>query len=149
MAAAAFQLPVAKLLVRKGAAVNARNRRNAAPLHYAADANWWNPTAQAETITYLLSAGAHANAKDANGATPLHRAVRTRSAMAVRALLAGGADLHATNNNGSSPFDLATRNTGRSGSGSPRARDQQMEIIAILIEAGGKPPTPALPKGRQ
>jgi hypothetical protein len=148
MAAAAFQRSSARLLVRKGAALDARNRRNAEPLHYAADTNWWNPTAQAETITYLLSVGANANAKDANGATPLHRAVRTRSAMAVRALLAGGADVHATNKNGSSPFDLAIRNTGRGGSGSTRARGQQTDIIAILIEAGATPATTSVARRR-
>jgi hypothetical protein len=136
MAAAAFKRASARLLVHSGAAVDARNRRGAEPLHYAADTNWWNPTAQADTITYLLSAGANANAKDANGATPLHRAARTRSAMAVRALLAGGADVHATNRNGSSPLDLAIRNTGRGGSGSMRAREQQARIIAMLGDVG-------------
>ena len=139
MAAAAFQRSAARLLVQKGAALDARNRRGAEALHYAADTNWWNPKAQSETITYLLSAGAHANAKDANGATPLHRAVRTRSAMAVGALLAGGADVNITNKNGSSPLDLAVRTTGRGGSGSKRAREQQAEIMAMLVAAGAKP----------
>ena len=138
MAAAAFQCSTARLLVQEGAALDARNRRGAEPLHYAADTNWWNPTAQTETITYLLSAGANVNAQDANGATPLHRAVRTRSAMAVRALLAGGADVHAKNKNGSSPFVLAVHNTGRGGSGSTRARAQQADIIAMLAGAGGQ-----------
>src|SRR6266568_5972950 len=55
MAAAAFRRPVAKLLVVHGADCHARNRRGAEPLHYAADANRWNPMAQAETIKYLLS----------------------------------------------------------------------------------------------
>jgi Ankyrin repeats (many copies)/Ankyrin repeat len=139
MASAAFQRSTARLLVRNGAALDAKNRRGAEPLHYAADANRWAPGPQAETIRYLLSVGANANARDANGATPLHRAVRTRSAMAVRALLAGGADVRLTNKNGSTPFDLATRDTGRSGSGSPLAREQQKEIIAVLLEAGARP----------
>jgi ankyrin repeat protein len=139
MASAAFQRSSARLLVQNGSALDAKNRRGAEPLHYAADANRWNPAAQSETITYLLSVGANANARDANGATPLHRAVRTRSAMAVRALLAGGADVHAKNKNGSAPFDLAIRDTGRGGSGSTLAREQQKEIIAILLEAGARP----------
>ena len=139
MAAAAFQRSTARLLVRKGAPLDAKNRRGAEPLHYAADTNWWNPTAQSETIRYLLSVGANANARDANGATPLHRAVRTRSAMAVRALLAGGADVQLKNKNGSAPFDLAVRNTGRGGTGSTRARKQQTDIIAMLLEAGAGP----------
>src|SRR6478672_8806860 len=79
MAAAAFRRPVAKLLVAHGANCHARNRRGAEPLHYAADANRWNPTAQAETIGYLLSIGANPNAVDSGGVTPLLRAVRTRS----------------------------------------------------------------------
>jgi ankyrin repeat protein len=65
--------------------------------------------------------------------------VRTRSAMAARALLAGGANVHLKNKNGSTPFDLAVRNTGRGGTGSTRAREQQTEIIAMLLEAGARP----------
>ncbi len=148
MAAAAFQRSTARLLVRKGAALDAKNRRGAEPLHYAADANRWSPTKQFATITYLLSAGANANARDANGATPLHRAVRTRSAMAVRALLAGGADVHLKNKNGSTPFDLALRDTGRGGSGTPLAREQQARIAAMLLEAGARPTAPRTKRRR-
>lgn len=50
MAAAAFRRSVAELLVAHGADCRAKNRRGAEPLHYAADANHWDPTAQAETI---------------------------------------------------------------------------------------------------
>src|SRR4051794_28830443 len=84
MAAAAFQRAAAKLLVQSGAALDAKNRRGAEPLHYAADANRWDPKRQSETIEYLISAGANVNARDAGAVTPLHRAVRTRSAAAVR-----------------------------------------------------------------
>src|SRR4051812_24221777 len=48
LAAAAFRRPVAELLVAHGADRHARNRRGAQPLHYAADANHWDPAAQAE-----------------------------------------------------------------------------------------------------
>src|SRR5438128_9480355 len=67
MAAAAFRRPVAELLVAHGADCGARNRRGAEPLHYAADANHWDPAAQAETIEYLLSVGADPNASDKTG----------------------------------------------------------------------------------
>src|SRR5687767_15863311 len=107
MAAAAFRRPVAELLIAHGADCRAKNRRGAEPLHYAADANRWDPAAQAETITYLISIGADANAVDSAGVAPLHRAVRTRSLAAVRALLDCGADARRPNKSGSTPLHLA------------------------------------------
>src|SRR5678816_856746 len=73
LAAAAFQRPIAELLVAHGAGCRARNRRGAEPLHYAADANHWNPTAQADVIEHLTSIGADPNALDNSGVSPLHR----------------------------------------------------------------------------
>lgn len=139
LAAAAFRRPLAELLVAHGANCRARNRRKAEPLHYAADANHENPTAQAETIAYLLSVGADPNASDSSGVAPLHRAVRTRSLLAVRALLAGGANPRAPNRAGSTPLHLAAQTTGRGGSGSSHARQQQAGIIRLLLEHGAKP----------
>jgi ankyrin repeat protein len=139
MAAAAFRRPVAQLLVTHGADCRARNRRGAQPLHYAADANHWDPTAQAETIEYLLSVGADPNALDSSGVAPLHRAVRTRSLTAVQALLDGGAKPRAPNKAGSTPLHLAVQTTGRGGSGSPHARQQQAGIIRLLLERGASP----------
>ena len=138
MAAAAFRRPVAELLVRAGADCRAKNRRGAQPLHYAADANRRNPTAQAETIAYLVSAGAEPDAVDRDGVTPLHRAVRTRSLPAVQALLDGGANPRQPNKTGSTPLHLAVQTTGRGGSGSPHAREQQAGIIRLLLKRGAR-----------
>jgi len=138
MAAAAFRRPVAELLIAHGADCRAKNRRGAEPLHYAADANHWDPTAQAETIAYLTSVGADPNAVDRDGVAPLHRAVRTRSLAGVRALLEGGANARQANRSGSTPLHLAVRNTGRGGSGSPRAREQQAGIVRLLLERGAR-----------
>ena len=139
MAAAAFRRPVAELLVAHGADCRAKNRRGAEPLHYAADANRWEPAAQAKTIEYLLSAGADPNALDKSGVAPLHRAVRTRSLPAVRALLDGGANPRVPNQAGSTPLHLAVQTTGRGGSGSEHARQQQTGIIRLLLERGARP----------
>ena len=139
MAAAAFRRPVAELLVAHGADCRAQNRRGAESLHYAADANHWDPAAQAETIQYLLSVGADPNALDSSGVAPLHRAVRTRSLPAVRALLDGGANSRAPNKAGSTPLHLAVQTTGRGGSGSEHAREQQTGIIRLLQERGASP----------
>jgi ankyrin repeat protein len=138
MAAAAFRRQVATLLVDHGADCRAKNRRGAEPLHYAADANRWDPAAQAETIEYLISVGADPNALDRSGVSPLHRAVRTRSLPAVRALLDGGADSRRPNKTGSTPLHLAVQSTGRGGSGSPQAREQQAGIVRLLVERGAR-----------
>jgi hypothetical protein len=139
VAAAAFRRPVAELLLGRGADCRARNRREAEPLHYAADANHWNPSAQAGVIEYLISSGADANAQDAAGVTPLHRAVRTRSLAAVRALIDGGADPLRRSNAGSTPLHLAVQPTGRGGSGSEEAHLQQAGIIRFLLAHGADP----------
>jgi ankyrin repeat protein len=136
VAAAAYRAEIARELIRLGANVDARNRRGAAPLHYAADGNpaspRWNPVAQATTIACLIASGADPNAGDKNGVTALHRAVRTRCAHAVSALLRGGADALRKNGAGSTPMMLATGQTGRGGSGAPKAKMQQAEIIRLL-----------------
>lgn len=142
MAAAAFRLAVAKLLVKHGADPRAGNRRGAQPLHYAADANRRDPTPQARVIAYLLSIGADPNATDQSGVAPLHRAVRTRSEPAVRALLDGGANPRQPNRAGSTPLHLAVQTTGRGGSGTNQARQQQAAIIRLLLERGARPTDP-------
>jgi ankyrin repeat protein len=138
MAAAGFRCRVAALLIEHGANCRARNRRGAEPLHYAADANRWDPTAQAQTIEYLISVGADPNALDGSGVAPLHRAVRTRSLAAVQALLDGGARSRQPNKAGSTPLHLAVQTTGRGGSGSPHAREQQAGIVKLLLERGAR-----------
>jgi Ankyrin repeats (many copies)/Ankyrin repeat len=143
IAAAAYDASLVHTLLAMGAGVDARNRRGAEPLHYAADgspgSDSWNPAAQAAVIAALIAAGADPNATDTSGVAPLHRAVRTRCSAAVRALLDGGADPRQPNKSGSTPLKLATRPTGRGGSGSPDAKAQQAEIVAILEQHGGTP----------
>jgi ankyrin repeat protein len=89
-------------------------------------------------IEYLLSLGADPNALDKSGVSPLHRAVRTRSLPAVRALLDGGANARARNKSGPTPLHLAVQTTGRGGSGSDHARQQQAGIIKLLLERGAR-----------
>lgn len=140
VAAATYQHAIARSLLSAGADVRARNRRGQEPLHYAADgvpgSEGWDPKAQAATIERLIAAGADPNAGDAGGVTPLHRAVRTRCAAAVEALLAGGADPRRKTDNGSTPARLAKLTTGRGGSGSPEAKAEQAEIVALLGKKG-------------
>jgi len=138
IAGAAFRRPIAELLIVHGANARAKNRRGAEPLHYAADANHWDPDAQADVIEYLTSVGADPNALDKDGTAPLHRAVRTRSLPAVRALVEAGANVTQRNKSGSTPLHLAVQTTGRSGSGSSKAREQQAGIVTFLLERGAR-----------
>jgi hypothetical protein len=142
MAAAAYEVPVAEDLVSRGANVRARNRRGAEPLHYAADgvpgSRAWDPAAQSAVVELLIRAGADPNAVDKSGVAPLHRAVRTRCAAAVRALLENGANARMRNESGSTPLHLAVQDTGRGGSGSQDARDQQHQVIELLLGHGAR-----------
>lgn len=136
IAAAGFRFEGAQLLLDQGANPAAKNRRGAEPIHYASDSNVWNPAAQVETIQCLIRAGANPNTADKSGVAPIHRAVRTRCAAAVRTLLDAGAKPDMPNKNGSTPLHLAVQNTGRSGSGSPEAIEQQRQIILLLLQSG-------------
>jgi hypothetical protein len=141
MAAAAYQVPIAKMLIAKGADPRARNRLGAEPLHYACDgvpgSKHWNPKAQAAVIKLLIKARANPNAFNKLGVAPLHLAVRNRCAAAVKALLAGGANPKLKNKSGSTPAKLAMMTTGRGGSGSQEAKAQQAIIVRLLPSAGG------------
>jgi ankyrin repeat protein len=143
IAAAAHQRDMAELLVTRGAAVRARNRRGAEPLHYAADGRpgsaSWNPDAQRDVVVYLVQAGADPNAFDKSGVAPIHRAVRTRASRAVEALIEHGADPRLKNKSGSTPLHLAVQTTGKSNSGSDAAKKEQARVIAVLLEHGARP----------
>jgi ankyrin repeat protein len=140
VAAAAYHRGLAETLVAQGAAVRARNRRGAEPLHYAADghpgADFLDSNAQRELLSYLIDAGADPDTIDKSGVAPLHRAVRTRSSGAVSALLDKGADPLLMNKSGSTPLHLAVQNTGKSNSGSEAAKREQHRIIVLLLGHG-------------
>jgi hypothetical protein len=144
LAAAGYRVEIAQLLIDAGADPNSRrNHRASGPLHYAADGRAggpdWDSERQLQMIELLLRRGAEINAQDKNGATPLHRAVRTRSAAAVKFLLERGADPHIMNKPGSTPFHLAMQNTGRGGSGIDLAKEGQRQIIQLFLAFGLKP----------
>jgi ankyrin repeat protein len=144
LAAAAYRVEIARLLLTAGADPNAAtNHRHSGPLHYAADGYIidpaWDAKRQVKMIRCLLDAGADVNAQDKNGASPLHRAVRTRCAAAVNCLIGSGGDPTLKNKPGSTPFHLAVQTTGRGGSGSESARAAQREIIATFLSFGVSP----------
>lgn len=143
LAAAGYRVEIVGLLLVAGADPNAaQNHRQSGPVHYAADGPTGagcNAKRQVETIQRLLGNGANIHLQDKNGATPLHRAVRTRSAAAVRCLLKAGADPTMKNKPGSTPFHLAVQNTGRGGTGTAEAIRAQVEIIREFLALGLNP----------
>jgi len=145
-AAFAYDVQIARDLVRRGAGVRARDRRGAEPLHAPANGApgtaHWNPARQRAVIEYLIEAGADPDAAALGGVTPLHRAVRNRCSAAVRALLRAGADPRLATDRGSTPADLARWTTGRGGAGTAAARIEQRAIIDLLDGAGY--PTPGI-----
>jgi len=142
VAAAAYDTNMSRELVDRGGNPNAANRRGATPLHCAAvgspGSGHWNPAEQASVIEYLIRAGADPNAQDMDGVAPLHRAVRSRCSAAVEALLTLGADPRRKNGSGSTPLHLAVQATGRGGSGSPVAHEEQAKVIRLLMERGAR-----------
>lgn len=139
LAAASHRVATVGQLLELGADVATRNRRKAQPLHYAVDGGpgivSWSARSQEATVRRLLDAGADPNSFDGNGTSPLHRAIRNRASGAVRVLLDGGADPTLPNGKGSTPLELATWTTGKSGSGSTRARREQQRILTMLLDA--------------
>lgn len=113
-----------------------RNRRAATALHYAADGvvdhERYDPEAQARAVTELLRLGANPDAVDKSGATPLMRAIRCRAFAAVETLIAHGADWRIANRKGTSTLAMATMMTGRGGSGTRIAKDNQARIVVLL-----------------
>jgi len=89
---------IAKLLIERGADVNARNSDRETPLHLASSA------CRAAIAKLLVDNGADANARDENGETPLHKAVRADCISVVKLLLEKGADVNARGEDGWTPL---------------------------------------------
>jgi ankyrin repeat protein len=121
-------------LLSVGADVNAKDRRDRTPLHWASenghvqvvkelldhfadidakDNRNWTPLLCAGASGHvavgqaLLSRGASIDAKDRYGNSPLHMAAVMDHLAVVKSLLSGGADMLAANNSGRLPIHLA------------------------------------------
>ena len=134
MAAAAFLREVAELLVAYGADCRSKNRRGASRFT-THDANCGIPVAGEDPLPPVRRA-------DPNAADALARAPAPGCANAVACgkpgSVDGGAAPSQTNKAGSTPLHLAVQNTGRGGSGSPQAREQQAGIVRLLLERGAQ-----------
>lgn len=93
----------AKLLIRKGAKLNKRDRNRCIPLHYACQENFGTT----DTIKLLLDSDSDRNARDIYGRSPLHHAAVNGCKLQVKYLLKRGADKNQTDDFGMLSLHLA------------------------------------------
>lgn len=104
LAAARGRINSARQLLSQGAAVDARDRGRATPLHWA-----MYESAQAGLVDVLLAAGANVNGFDGHSSTPLHLAIKAGNLSAMLTLLDHQADPEARDADGCSALLLAAR----------------------------------------
>lgn len=98
LAARNGDLPMAELLLSRGASPQGAAAGDRSPLHEAAGAR------RAEMVALLLARGAPVDARDSDGATPLHRAAVGGDVSTVLVLLEHGADPGARTTGGRTPL---------------------------------------------
>ena len=116
-----------KLLVSKGADINALDPQGYAPVHTAARKR------HPEQIALLADLKADLNAPDADGMTPLQHAVMRNHVPTVKVLLERGADIEKKNKEGYSPLALALA-------------EAKFEVAKVLLDAGAHIDTIAGPE---
>lgn len=113
-------LEMVRLLIRKGADLNARDYYDKTPLILEAE-NWSD--ANPEVVRHLLEHGADVNARDDKGRSALLAAAERGNAAVARILLEKGAELTLENKDGKTAWRLAAQRGDR-------------EMMALLEQAG-------------
>ena len=135
---------VMRLLLDKGADVNARTKTQKTALMYAASRlggfrgtpNRGSEQQALEAVAECLDHGADVNASDDKGQTALHLSVASAEESIVKLLAARGANLQAKDANGRTPLDVA-RAGGRGGRGPVNGR--KAALLEQLTGATSKP----------
>lgn len=94
-------LPIVRLLLEKGAVLDARNASNQTPLLYAAYAGF------KRIVELLVSKGAAVQYQDANGRSPIHYAAREGHPEVVEFLFKNGANLSLRDGQNRTPLEYA------------------------------------------
>jgi ankyrin repeat protein/L-ascorbate metabolism protein UlaG (beta-lactamase superfamily) len=94
-------LPIVRLLLENGAALEARNASNQTPLLYSAYGGF------KRVVELFLEKGASIRYQDSNGRSPLHYAAREGRAPVVELLIDKGADPSLKDGQGRTPLDYA------------------------------------------
>jgi ankyrin repeat protein len=122
-------LDTVKLLLDRGADINAANRNGYTALMFAAQQS--NGTSSLDTVKLLLDRGADINAADRNGYTALMIAAQesngTSSLDTVKLLLDRGADINAANSNGDTALMFAAQQSNGTSS---------LDTVKLLLDRG-------------
>ena len=162
IAAQEGHVEIVRLLLEKGAAIEAAADDGATPLSIAAfngntelvqlllqqgamvggqDNNGVTPLARGaqqghvEAVLLLIKQGAVVDSKDNNGVTPLARAVQHGHIAMIRLLLEKSAMIDTKDNNGVTPLARAVQSCDRSS-------ERHLEIVKFLLEKGADPTMP-------
>ena len=104
---------VVKVLVEKGANINAQDEDGQTALHLANGREPIEEYFYLKVITCLIENGANVNVQDKNGNTPLHNSLNNANIAGdlkiPKLLIKKGANIEATNNKGEAPFDIARK----------------------------------------
>ncbi|KAG8452903.1 hypothetical protein GDO86_004633 [Hymenochirus boettgeri] len=106
MAAAAGQDDLLRLLIKKGAKINARQKNGTTALIHAAEKNYLT------TVALLLDAGAYINVQQASGETALMKACKKGNFDIVRLFLEQGADCNMLSKHQSNALQFAKQSDG-------------------------------------
>lgn len=117
-------VPIAALLIEKGADVNAQSpQAGATPTPLAVAAHWGAP----DLVRLLIAKGADVNARGSDGSTPLMWAAHFRDIEAMKILIQNRADVNATTTDKATALHWAL-----GGSSS-------LMVVRLLLESGANP----------
>ena len=129
MAARWNALQAAKLMVQKGADVNAENKGGATALFRVSGAG------DIGLVKQIIQKGANVNEVDKWGYTPLHSAAAGYRKDVAAYLISKGARINHENSNGLTPLGYAKVHRGDV---SPKGKQRKEELLQYLIKQGAK-----------